>query len=47
MSILLYSMLFACSGDKADDTAVVEEPATEPAEEPADSGDTAEDSGGE
>ena len=54
MSILLYSMLFAYSGDKADDTAVVEEPATEPAtepedtaEEPVDSGDTAEDSGGE
>jgi hypothetical protein len=43
MSILLYGMLFACSGDKAEDTAVEEpaiEPATEPAEEPVDSGDS-------
>ena len=46
MSILIYSMLFACSGDKADDSAVAEETAAEPAAEIVDSGeDTAEESG--
>ena len=55
MSIMLISMLWACSGNKDEDSAVVEEPATERAEEPRDTGseeprdtgDTAEDSGGE
>jgi len=45
MSILLYSMLLACSGDKADDSAVAEEPAAEPAEIVDSGEDTAEELG--
>ena len=58
MSIMLFSMLWACSGKSEEDSAVEPQPASEPAEEPADSGsepedtasepeDTADDSGGE
>ena len=58
MSIMLFSMLWACSGKSEEDSAVEAQPATEPAEEPADSGSepedtasepeaTADDSGGE
>ena len=43
MSIMLFSMLWACSGKSDEDSAVESQPASEPAEEPADSGSEPED----
>jgi len=51
MSIMLFSMLWACSGKSEEDSAVEAQPVSEPAEEPEDTAaepvDTADNSGGE